>query len=139
MYEDKRGYLRYKSNRRLVHRNVAYKEIYLPNKNRYKYRFSKYVVDHRDMNKKNNRASNLSLMPSDDHTDSHTGHDVPPWRKVVYFYAVLILLFWVINKNDILGGFLFLLIILGFILFLLWKLFSGVRSDLRYFIGGRKK
>ena len=78
MYTDDRGYLRYKSNKRLVHRAVAYKEIYLPNKHRYKYSFSEYVIDHKDMNKKNNKASNLRIMLSDDHTDSHTDFNHKP-------------------------------------------------------------
>ena len=76
LYEDKRGYRRHKKKIKgqsnLAHRRIAYKEIYLPNKHRYKHRFSKYVVDHRDGNKRNNMASNLRLMLRDDHTDSHT-------------------------------------------------------------------
>ena len=76
MYEDKKGYLRYKNKRKgvsnLVHSNVAHDEIWAKNRNKYPLPFSKYVVHHKDSNKKHNLKSNLSLMLRDDHTDSHT-------------------------------------------------------------------
>ena len=95
MYEDKRGYLRYKKKLKgqsnLVHRNVAYKEIYLPNKHRYKYSFTKYVVDHRDMNKKNHKASNLRIMLPDEHTDSHTAFNYTPedWKYGLKMWLIV--------------------------------------------------
>ena len=60
-YTDKKGYLRYKSNNRFIHRIVA-KSLY---KNT-KFKFSECLVYHLDLNKKNNKSSNLLIITPDD-------------------------------------------------------------------------
>ena len=72
IYEDGGGYDRkISSHSNLVHRTIAYKEIYLKNKEKYKLPFSKYVVHHKDNNKKNNNVSNLQIMTQADHEEHH--------------------------------------------------------------------
>tara|TARA_Y100000289_G_C3880934_1_gene128625 strand:- start:363 stop:776 length:414 start_codon:yes stop_codon:yes gene_type:complete len=60
-YTDKKGYLRYKSNNRFIHRIVA-KSLY----NNTKFKFSECLVYHLDLNKKNNKSSNLRIITPDD-------------------------------------------------------------------------
>ncbi len=60
-YTDKKGYLRYKSNNRFIHRIVA-KSLY----NNTKFKFSECLVYHLDLNKKNNKSSNLLIITPDD-------------------------------------------------------------------------
>jgi hypothetical protein len=71
-YVDENGYLRFKGTDRLVHRDVAYRQIYLPKKRRYKLPFSKYQVHHRDGNKLNNDVSNLQILTKKRHKIKHT-------------------------------------------------------------------
>lgn len=71
LYLDRKGYLRYKSNRKLVHRDMAYKYIYQKNKEDYTLPFSKYVVHHKDGNKKNYHSSNLEIMTPAEHRKEH--------------------------------------------------------------------
>jgi len=59
-YTDKKGYLRYKSNKRLIHRIVA-KSLH---KNA-KFKFSECLVYHLDLNKNNNKISNLRVITPD--------------------------------------------------------------------------
>ena len=60
-YTDKKGYLRYKSTNRFIHRIVA-KSLY----NNTKFKFSECLVYHLDLNKKNNKSSNLLIITPDD-------------------------------------------------------------------------
>ena len=60
-YTDKKGYLRYKSNNRFIHRIVA-KSLY----NNTKFKFSECLVYHLDLNKKNNKSSNLRIITPED-------------------------------------------------------------------------
>ena len=60
-YTDKKGYLRYKSNNRFIHRIV----LSLPYNNT-KFKFSECLVYHLDLNKKNNKISNLLIITPDD-------------------------------------------------------------------------
>ncbi len=71
VYEDEKGYLRSKSTKKLVHREIAYKEIYLKNKEKYALPFKEYIVHHIDGNKKNNNSSNLIILLPMDHTKLH--------------------------------------------------------------------
>jgi hypothetical protein len=70
-YVDGKGYYRYYSSRKLVHRNIAFKEIYKCNRRKYPLRFSEYVVHHRDGNKLNNNVSNLQILTKDYHGNIH--------------------------------------------------------------------
>lgn len=70
-FTDENGYLRWAGDQRLVHRGVAYKKIYLPNKDKYPLSFSQYVVHHKDRNKKNNDVSNLQIITQEEHEGIH--------------------------------------------------------------------
>ena len=67
---DDRGYWR-DENDVLVHRKIAYKEIYKKERYKFSQRFTSYVVHHIDENKKNNKTSNLLIMFPDDHNKLH--------------------------------------------------------------------
>lgn len=73
--KDERGYGRYVDSGRLVHRSVAYKEIYLKNRDKYPGRFSEYVVHHKDGDKTNNMANNLEITTKKDHFNKHLVSD----------------------------------------------------------------
>tara|TARA_B100000029_G_C17320805_1_gene868010 strand:+ start:75 stop:488 length:414 start_codon:yes stop_codon:yes gene_type:complete len=60
-YTDKKGFIRYKSNNRFIHRIVA-KSLYKNSK----FKFSECLVYHLDLNKKNNKVSNLIIITPDD-------------------------------------------------------------------------
>ena len=68
-YRDEKGYLRYNSNDKLVHRNRAYKEIY--QKGNYNLKFSDYQVHHIDGNKINNDIDNLQIVTREEHEAIH--------------------------------------------------------------------
>lgn len=70
---DINGYKREGTNRGsdLIHRQVAYKEIYLKNKEEYPMPFRKYVVHHKDGNKLNNDVSNLQILTKEEHYYLH--------------------------------------------------------------------
>ena len=63
-YTDKKGYLRYKSNNRFIHRIIA-KSLYKDTK----FKFSECLVYHMDLNKNNNKISNLHIITPDDLSD----------------------------------------------------------------------
>lgn len=68
---DGRGYVRFKDNNKLVHREIAYHEIYLPNKQLYPLPFGKYVIHHKDGYTGNNNPSNLELLTRQEHNKLH--------------------------------------------------------------------
>ena len=70
-YIDAKGYKRYKKDDRLIHRDIAFKEVYRKNKHSFPRRFSEYDVHHIDGNKFNNNPSNLSIKPRDTHSLAH--------------------------------------------------------------------
>jgi len=71
-YTDENGYKRGKLNHSdLIHRQIAYKEIYLKDRESYPLRFSEYVIHHKDGNKKNNKISNLQILTPEEHESIH--------------------------------------------------------------------
>jgi hypothetical protein len=66
-YTDRDGYLRLECNKQLVHRWIAYKEIYLPNEAQFEFPFSSYEVHHQDENKLHNMPDNLKLVTRQQH------------------------------------------------------------------------
>ena len=69
-HTDENGYWRYENNK-LVHREIAYKEIYKKERYKFSQPFGSYIVHHIDENKKNNNPSNLLIMFQDDHEKIH--------------------------------------------------------------------
>lgn len=71
-YYDKKGYKRTKTpHSNLIHRQRAYKKIYLKYREHYPLPFSEYVVHHRDGNPNNNNVSNLQILTPKDHELLH--------------------------------------------------------------------
>jgi septal ring factor EnvC (AmiA/AmiB activator) len=70
-YLDERGYKRYKKDGKLVHRDIAFLEVYRKSRHSFPKRFSEYDVHHMDGNKLNNLPSNLSLKPRETHKLTH--------------------------------------------------------------------
>lgn len=71
-YKDERGYDRnYPKHSNLLHRENAYKYIYLKNRDKYPLPFSAYDVHHIDGNKNNNHSSNLKIVTRDQHKEIH--------------------------------------------------------------------
>ena len=70
-HTDEYGYLRWNHNKKLVHRDVAYKYVYLENMEEYPMPMGKYQVHHKDGNKKNNAPENLALFTGEEHMTEH--------------------------------------------------------------------
>lgn len=82
-YIDENGYSRYQDSDKLVHRQNAYKYIYLPDKESFDLPFSRYVVHHVDGNKRNNHSDNLQILTNDEHEQIHEVGEYKPniiWR-----------------------------------------------------------
>lgn len=71
MYIDGSGYKRFSQSKKLLHRVVALKSIYNPNKKAYTHPFSYYEIHHIDGDKKNNCVWNLQIVTSKEHTAIH--------------------------------------------------------------------
>ncbi len=71
IYIDDDGYERFVHTDVLVHRYIAYHLIYLPNEERYSLGFSEYEVHHKDLDKRNNDASNLEILTKKEHERIH--------------------------------------------------------------------
>ena len=68
-FVDENGYLRWKKQKRLCHRDIAYRFVYT--KGNFSERFSAYDVHHRDGNKFNNHPSNLEILTRERHELTH--------------------------------------------------------------------
>jgi hypothetical protein len=69
---DNRGYFRNGYNK-LVHRDIAYNEIYKNGyaNGEYKLRFGEYDIHHKDRNKQNNEVDNLQILTREEHKKIH--------------------------------------------------------------------
>ena len=85
---DKHGYYRIWDDKRdlwiLMHRKKAYEEIYLKHKDEYTMKFSKYVVHHKNENKKDNRAVNLRIMTRSAHELLHDNYSNDTFHEKNY-------------------------------------------------------
>ena len=68
-FVDNNGYLRWKSNRKLCHREIAYNYIYKMGS--FELKFSDYDVHHKDEYKFNNQPNNLELKLREEHELKH--------------------------------------------------------------------
>ena len=81
-YLDEYGYYRFNDSDDLVHRWVALKYIYRPNRDDYSKPFGKYIVHHIDRNKRNNNPSNLEILRMKEHRKEH-GKRIGFMRKII--------------------------------------------------------
>ena len=71
----------------LQHRQIAFKYIYQPNRDKYPLPFSQYQVHHIDGNKQNNDLKNLKLVTQDSHEQIHeTKKDIIETREICELY-----------------------------------------------------
>jgi len=70
-YLDKNGYARRVIDDRLIHRIVAYYQVYLPNRHLYPLSFSSYDIHHKNGNKLDNSPENLEPLIHDVHFGLH--------------------------------------------------------------------
>ena len=110
-YEDENGYLRYKDNNLLVHRNIAYQGIYLKNRNKYPLQFSQYQIHHKNQDKQDNNLENLEIV-------TRTQHERIHWvdiegRLIKILFILLFFTWWL--------PFLFGIIIIIIIIYLFYK------------------
>jgi len=89
VYEDNKGYLRFRDSHKLVHRWVAFKELYSKNKEKYPFAFDQYLIHHIDSNKRNNRPENLKLLTKYEHETIH-GYERFEWDIIRILVVLLI-------------------------------------------------
>ncbi len=68
-FVDNNGYLRWKSDNRLCHRDTAFNQVF--KKGSFTMQFSEYDVHHKDGNKFNNNSDNLDIIFREDHEIEH--------------------------------------------------------------------
>ena len=105
----KRGKLKHSD---LIHRQIAYKEIYLKNRENYPLPFSEYVVHHKDENKKNNDVSNLQILTPPEHEDIHGINDYSSGHTYNGVHVNL-------GELSFGAGFIIFFIIMGILTFLM--------------------
>jgi len=100
-YVDEQGYWRDVYGN-LIHRQVA-KRNYLSNRNKYKLPFAKYVVHHKNEDKKDNRIENLEILTPEEHRKRHGKPEKKKkrkWWKILFtILVILLILNWIISYN----------------------------------------
>jgi hypothetical protein len=97
---DDKGYER-QGHSTLIHRQIAYREIYLKNRNIYPLPFSKYIIHHKDLNKKNNSIDNLQIVTKEEHNKIHgitSDSTLSRRKKLILFWTITIIVtspFWI--------------------------------------------
>ncbi len=99
LYKDHKGYYRFKDSGKSVHRWVAHKHLYLPNRKKYPLDFKEYQVHHIDKNITNNDKSNLELMLIRNHELKHNihRHEYPLILNLLVFVGMFFI--WFINLS----------------------------------------
>ena len=102
LYIDKNGYYRRKADDRLLHRNVAYFQIYLKNRDKYPLPFKKYIVHHKDGNKRNSYPNNLEIMLPGEHKTHHRNyliekHFLKPLMSLIMLIFFIFLIFLILK------------------------------------------
>jgi len=105
LYMDDRGYLRFKDSKKTIHRWIAYKYIYKPNKQKYILPFRKYQIHHKDGNKTNNNVDNLELYIDKQHQEIHKD-------LIKEQFTLRVLAFWGVIALGIIGSIILFLIII---------------------------
>ncbi|MCG2717931.1 MAG: HNH endonuclease [Nanoarchaeota archaeon] len=85
-YLDDKGYFRYTSTDRLIHRVIAYEYLYLQNPEDYPLGFCNYVIHHKDENKVNNFPSNLQILTREEHDKIHAAQRTTLTDLIDMFY-----------------------------------------------------
>lgn len=70
-YIDDNGYKRFKDSKKLVHRQVAFTEVFDFDLDKYPLNFREYQVHHKDGNKLNNKKTNLQILTRAEHKSIH--------------------------------------------------------------------
>jgi hypothetical protein len=82
-YIDENGYERDSEDNKLIHRKIAFENIYEPNEHQYPFSFGEYVVHHKDRDKLNNDIENLAILTEEEHDDEHRKdfRKAPKWNS----------------------------------------------------------
>ena len=118
---NKKGYSEKHS--KLLHRQIAFKEIYQKNRDKYPLLFRQYQVHHKDKNKLNNEVSNLQLVIKEEHELIHGINKPAQIMKLAIKIALiglvlsLIVEFGIIVLFNILGLSAIFLIVYGLYLY----------------------
>lgn len=92
--KDYKGYYRFKDSKKLVHRWVAFKYIYLKNRKKYPFKFKEYQVHHKNKNITDNSVDNLELISIREHELNHNIHRQEYSEILSLFVFIAVLLSW---------------------------------------------